>query len=529
MITKVTANARTEGDVGRGLAMSAPALELIGLEKHFGAVHANRGVSMHFDAGSVVGIIGENGAGKSTCMNLVYGLYRPDAGEIRVNGENVRHDTPADAIAHHIGMVHQHFMLVEKFTVLENVILGAEDGGMLSGSLSRARRELLRLSDEYGLKVDVDARIGDLPVGEQQRVEILKALYRGARILILDEPTAVLTPQEAEQLFRILKALTNKGATIILITHKLKEILAATDHVYVMRAGEVVAERATSQTNREELAELMVGRKMRLTVDRAPANAGAAVLAVENVALSLPGEVPLLADIGFTLHAGEIVGIAGVAGNGQTELLEVLAGMRAPTSGTVSLGARQIDSAHPLTPGEARAEGVAYVPEDRLRYALAGRFSAADTAVLGYQRKAPFTSARGFLAPDAISSHCADAMARYDVRPPRPELEAGHFSGGNQQKLVIARETAAAPRVLLAGQPTRGVDIGAIAFIHRELVRLRDEGAAILLVSCELEEILALSDRILVMCGGRITGEVAGDQADEKTLGLMMANVWKAA
>lgn len=506
-----------------------PALELKGLTKSFGAIRANRGVNMCIPAASIVGIIGENGAGKTTAMNQVYGLYRPDDGEILVGGEVVRHGSPADAIAHHIGMVHQHFMLVEKFTVLENIILGAEDGWKLSGSLKRARAELMRLSDEYDLKVDVDARITDLPVGEQQRVEILKALYRGARILILDEPTAVLTPQEADQLFRILNALKAKGATVILISHKLREILAVTDLIYVMRAGEVVAERATRETTREELAELMVGRKLRLKVERGPARPIGAALAVEHLSLHGAGDVPLLSDIDFTLQAGEIVGIAGVAGNGQTELLEVLAGMRSPSAGLVRLDGRVIDATHPVEPGQMRAAGLSYVPEDRLRFAMSGRFSAAETSVMGYQRHDPFTDKNGLLAPQAMAVHCAELMARYDVRPPRPELTAGNFSGGNQQKLVIARETAVAPKVFLAGQPTRGVDIGAIAFIHSQLVALRDAGCAILLVSCELDEIMALSDRILVMCGGRITGEVAGSDADERTLGLMMGNVWKEA
>lgn len=507
----------------------APALELRGLAKSFGTNCANRGVNMRMPVGAIVGIIGENGAGKTTAMNQVYGLYHPDAGEILVNGEVVDHASPADAIAHHIGMVHQHFMLVEKFTVLENIILGAEDGWKLSGSLKRARAELLRLSAEYDLRVDVDARITDLPVGEQQRVEILKALYRGARILILDEPTAVLTPQEADQLFRILNALKDKGATIILISHKLREILAVTDLIYVMRAGEVVAERATRDTTREELAELMVGRKMRLKVDRAPAQPTGVALAVEHVSLNGDGEVPLLLDIDFTLRAGEIVGIAGVAGNGQTELLEVLAGMRTPTLGAVRLGGHLIDASHPVEPGQMRDAGLSYVPEDRLRFAMSGRFSAAEASVMGYQRNNPFTDKNGLLVPPAMAAHCAELMARYDVRPPRPELAAGNFSGGNQQKLVIARETAVAPKVFLAGQPTRGVDIGAIAFIHSQLVALRDAGCAILLVSCELDEIMALSDRILVMCGGRITGDVAGGDADERTLGMMMGNVWKEA
>jgi ABC-type uncharacterized transport system ATPase subunit len=503
-----------------------PALELIGIEKSFGPVHANRGVTMAIPRGSIVGVIGENGAGKSTIMNIVYGMHHPDAGEIRVDGRTVRHESPRDAIANGIGMVHQHFMLVESFTVLENIILGAERGALLKPSLTSARAELLRLEQEYGLKVDPDARIGDLPVGDQQRVEILKALYRGARILILDEPTAVLTPQETDQLFRILAALKAKGVTILLITHKLREVMAATDLVYVMRAGQVVAMRATVATNREELAELMVGRKVRLKLDKSPAQPGAAVLAVENVGLIGPGGVALLKDINFTLRAGEIVGVAGVSGNGQTELLEVLSGIRPPSSGSLHFCGQTINAVSALNAGQMRALGLSHVPEDRHRYAMCSAFNAAETGVLGRHRDAPFSKS-GVLDYPAMREHAAALMERYDVRPRRPEQRAMRFSGGNQQKLVIARETAVLPKVLLVGQPTRGVDIGAIEFIHRQLVSLRDAGCAILVVSVELDEVMALSDRILVMCAGRIVGEVSAAEADEKTLGLMMANIGK--
>ena len=502
----------------------AIALELRGVEKRFGPVHANRGVSMMISAGSIVGIIGENGAGKSTIMNIVYGLYQPDAGEILVDGRVVRHESPRDAIANRIGMVHQHFMLVESFTVLENIILGAEQGLLLKPSLTAARAELLRLEQEYGLKVDPDAIVGDLSVGNQQRVEILKALYRGARILILDEPTAVLTPQETDQLFRILAALKEKGATILLITHKLREVMAVTDLVHVMRAGQVVATRKTAQTSREELAELMVGRKVRLKLDKTAASPGAAALTAEHIALTGAGGVVLLKDINLTLRAGEIVGIAGVSGNGQTELLEILSGIRAPSSGSLAISGETITAERPTDAGRMRALGLSHVPEDRHRYAMCTPFSAAETSVLGRHRDAPF--ARGMaLDYPAMREHCAALMERYDVRPRRPEQRAASFSGGNQQKLIIARETAIPPTVLLAGQPTRGVDIGAIEFIHRQLVTLRDAGCAILVVSVELEEVMALSDRIVVMCAGRIVGEVAAADADEKMLGLMMANI----
>jgi len=505
-------------------AVSSNALELRDIEKSFGPVHANRGVNMEIPAGSIVGVIGENGAGKSTIMNIVYGLYQPDAGEILVGGRPVRHESPRDAIANHIGMVHQHFMLVESFTVLENIVLGAEKGALLKPSLAAARAELLRLEQEYGLKVDPDALVGDLSVGDQQRVEILKALYRGARILILDEPTAVLTPQETDQLFRILAALKAKGATILLVTHKLREVMAATDLVYVMRAGQVVAQRKTTETSREELAELMVGRKVRLKLDKTPAQPGDAVLTAANISLAGAGGVALLKDINLTLRAGEIVGIAGVSGNGQTELLEILSGIKAPSRGSLAFAGQTVTAERPIGAGRMRALGLSHVPEDRHRYAMCNAFSAAETSVLGRHRDAPF--ARGLaLDHPAMREHCAALMERYDVRPRRPEQRAASFSGGNQQKLVIARETAVPPKVLLVGQPTRGVDIGAIEFIHRQLVALRDAGCAILVVSVELDEVMSLADRIVVMCAGRIVGEVAAADADEKMLGLMMANI----
>lgn len=505
-----------------------PALELRNIEKFFGPVHANRGVSLAIPRGSITGIIGENGAGKSTVMSIAYGLYEADSGEILIDGKKANIKSPRDAIAGGIGMVHQHFMLVDTFTVLENVILGAEAGGLLKPSLVKARAELERLEREYSLKVDPDALIQNLPVGEQQRVEILKALFRGARILILDEPTAVLTPQETDQLFRILKALKERGTTVILISHKLREIMAVTDLVYVMRHGQVVADRETARTNREDLAELMVGRKVRMSLDKAPVKPGEALMVADRLTVKGKGGVPLLDNISFTLHAGEIVGIAGVSGNGQTELLEVLSAIRPPTSGSLTVGTRKITPSRPGNPAEMRKLGVAHVPEDRHRYGMAGDFTASETSVLGFQRSAPF-SRRGFLDYGAMTKHCAALMERYDVRPQRPAQRATSFSGGNQQKLVLARETSQEPRVLLVGQPTRGVDIGAIEFIHRQLVALRDTGCGIVVVSVELDEVMALADRILVMYAGRIVGEVAGDKADERTLGLMMANVYEPA
>jgi ABC-type uncharacterized transport system ATPase subunit len=502
-----------------------PAIELRSIDKSFGTVHANRAVSMTVARGSVTGIIGENGAGKSTLMSILYGLYEADSGEILVDGRPVVMRNPRDALEAGVGMVHQHFMLVDTFTVLENVVLGAEQGALLRKSFGAARREIERLGREYGLRVDPDALVGSLPVGEQQRVEIVKVLYRGARILILDEPSAVLTPQETDQLFDILRTLRDRGVTVILITHKLREIIAVTDTVYVMRHGKVVAQRRTAETTREELAELMVGRKIRLELDKAAPRPGGPALVAEGISLRDARGVLVLDRIDITLHTGEIVGIAGVSGNGQSELLDVLAGIRAPTAGRLTIGGREITAAKPADPAEMRELGLAHVPEDRLRYALVGAFEANESAVLGYHKDAPF-SGPVLLDHGAISSHCADLMERFDVRPRRPALPSASFSGGNQQKLVLAREIAPAPRILLVGQPTRGVDIGAIAFIHRQLVAARDAGCAVLVVSVELDEVMSLADRILVMCGGRIVGEVPGPAADERTLGLMMANAW---
>jgi len=504
---------------------AAPAIELRSIDKSFGPVHANRGVSLTIARGSITGIIGENGAGKSTLMSILYGLYEADSGEILVDGKPVVMRNPRDALKAGVGMVHQHFMLVETFTVLENVVLGAESGPWLRHSFDAARREVERLASEYGLRVDPDARVGSLPVGEQQRVEIVKVLYRGARILILDEPSAVLTPQETDQLFDILRMLRERGVTVILITHKLREIMAVTDSVYVMRHGEMVAQRKTAETTREELAELMVGRKVRLELDKTLPQRGSPALVAEGISLRDARGVTVLDQINITLRAGEIVGIAGVSGNGQSELLDVLAGIRPPTTGRLVVGAREITAARPANPAEMRELGVAHVPEDRLRYALIGAFAADESCVLGYHKDRPF-SGPILLDHAAISNHCAALMERFDVRPRRPALHSANFSGGNQQKLVLAREMAPAPRILLVGQPTRGVDIGAIEFIHRQLVAIRDAGCAVLVVSVELDEVMSLADRILVMCGGRIVGEVAGPEADERTLGRMMANIW---
>jgi len=499
-----------------------PAIELIGIDKRFGPVHANRSVDLRIEAGTIHGIVGENGAGKSTLMNILYGFYQADRGTIRVDGRERRIHSPEDAIAAGIGMVHQHFMLVEPFTVLENLLLGAEGGVTLAAGAARARTELAALEREYGLDVDLDATVADLPVGVQQRVEILRALFRGARILILDEPTGVLTPQEADHLFRILKSLRDQGRTVVLITHKLREIMAVTDNVSVMRQGAMVAHRATAATSTEELAELMVGRKVLLRVEKTPARPGAPVLEVEHLMVQDGSGVARVKDISFTVHAGEIVGIAGVAGNGQSELLEALSGIRKPAAGTIRIKGRLLGDA-----GLGRAAGLGHVPEDRLRMGLVRDFSAYENAILGYHLD-PDYSHHGLLATRGIIGTCLRWMRGYDVRPVDAQLKAGSFSGGNQQKLVLARELEHDPDLLLVGQPTRGVDIGAIEFIHQRLIEMRDRRKAVLLVSVELDEIRSLADRILVMFDGTLTGELAGDDADERRIGLLMAGVTEA-
>jgi ABC-type uncharacterized transport system ATPase subunit len=502
--------------------MSA-AIQLSAINKRFGEVHANRDVNLTVERGTIHGIVGENGAGKSTLMSILYGFYEADSGEIRAMGDPVRIRSPADAIHVGIGMVHQHFMLVEPLTVVENVMLGAEGGMMLRAGEAKVRSELARLSGDYGLEIDVDATVGDLSVGLQQRVEILKALYRGADILILDEPTAVLTPPEADALFELLQALKQQGKTVILITHKLREIMAVTDRVSVMRRGEMVATVETADTSPPELAELMVGRRVLLRVEKSERAPGAPLLEVDGLSVVDHRGVLRVANVSFKVHAGEIVGIAGVAGNGQSELLEALAGMRQPILGAMRFEGEEIRFTE-HNPHRMRRLGLLHVPEDRLRMGLVPAFPAFESAVLGFSDEARL--GRGpILDHDRMIADLAAKMEHYDVRPPAPRLKTSKFSGGNQQKIVLAREIERHPKVLLVGQPTRGVDIGAIEFIHRRLIALRDAGVGILLVSVELDEIMALSDRIVTMCGGRITGERRASETNEQDLGLLMAGI----
>lgn len=505
--------------------MTEMAIELKGISKSFGPVRANRDIDLAVKAGTIHGIIGENGAGKSTLMSILYGFYQADSGDILIDGKPTVIKSPDDAIRQGIGMVHQHFMLVQNFTVLENVILGAEGEALLKSSIAKARSELVRLEKEYGLEVNPNAVIEDLPVGIQQRVEILKALYRGAEILILDEPTGVLTPAEADHLFRILAQLKEQGKTIILITHKLREIMAITDTVSVMRQGQMVATRKTSETTVEELAELMVGRRVLLRVEKGASKAGEVKLSVRNLTVVDSRGVTVVKDVSFDVRAGEIVGIAGVAGNGQSELMETLSGIRKAASGTVLLDGKPIDVTGGADPGELRDRGLAHVPEDRHYVGLVLAFEEYENAMLGYHDRPEYLKGP-FLDIEAIRKDAREKIAKYDIRPPNDRLKTANFSGGNQQKIVLAREIEKDPGVLIVGQPTRGVDVGAIEFIHRRLVDMRDQGKAVLLVSVELDEIRSLADRILVMFDGRIVGERDGS-ADEGEIGLLMAGVEK--
>lgn len=500
------------------------AIELKKICKRFGQVQANRNINLQVSRGTIHGIVGENGAGKSTLMSILYGFYQADSGDILINGDPVKIKNSRDAIAAGIGMVHQHFMLVDTFTVLENVMLGAEQSARLVSSAENARGVLEHLAEEYQLSVPLDDITGALPVGQQQRTEILKALYRNAEILILDEPTGVLTPQEADQLFRVLTALKERGVTIILITHKLREIMDITDNVSVLRLGEIVSTHRTAETSSAELAELMVGRKLvTQQFEKVDVADGATGIEVKNLTVRDDRGLTRVDNVTFDVRHGEVVGIAGVAGNGQSTLLEVLAGIQAPDSGQFVINGQSVTAESPLDPKQMREIGVQHVPEDRLRLGLIKSFTAAESSVLGYQNRKRFNW-RMFLDIRSIRAACRKLMDAFDVRPPDPKLKSSNFSGGNQQKLILARELNQSPSVLLIGQPTRGVDIGAIELIHQKIIEMRDANCAVLLVSVELDEIMTLSDRILVMFEGRIVGTMKGTDADKTTLGLMMAN-----
>lgn len=492
-------------------------LELKNITKTFGAVVANNDVSIKIEKGTIHAIVGENGAGKSTVMRIAYGFYTADAGEILVDAKPVQIRNPHDAIALGIGMVHQHFMLVETMTVAENIILGAETGGAASLDLERANEEIERLSGELRLGVDPRAYVEDLSVGAQQRVELLKALYRNAELLILDEPTAVLTPQETEDFFSILRRMRASGKTIVIITHKLEEVLAISDRVTVMRDGRVVGEVETSATTTRDLARLIVGRDVLLRVEKTDAKPRETVLAVEN--LTVAGKHGTALDgVSLTVRAGEIVGIAGIEGNGQTELIEALAGLIPVASGAIVFENRRVNS---LSARRRKELGIAHIPEDRHRRGLLLDSNLEENSILGVHYRPPVTSV-GFLNAGSIERRAREIIDNFDVRPPNPDLAAKSLSGGNQQKLIIGREFELNPKLLLVSQPTRGVDIGAIEFIHRKLIALRDAGTAVLLVSAELEEVTALADRLLVIYKGKFVGEVDPKNVSNEEIGYLM-------
>lgn len=497
-------------------------LELRNISKRFGAVQANDRVSIKVQDGTIHAIVGENGAGKSTIMRIAYGFYTADSGEILVDGQ-VRHiSNPHDAISLGIGMVHQHFMLVAPMTVAENIVLGAEPGAAWALDLNAAGQKIRSLSEEFKLAVDPDAVIENLSVGQQQRIELLKALYRNAKLLILDEPTAVLTPQEVDEFFVILRRMREQGKTIVIITHKLPEVLAISDEVTVMRDGKVVGHVLTKDTNAAELARLMVGREVLLRVDKPPAEVGQPRLKLASFSVTSSDGNKRVNQVSFEVRSGEIVGIAGVEGNGQTELIEALAGL-VPTSqlsGTIAFEGVNITNEGART---RRERGIAHIPEDRHRRGLLLEFSLAENSILGVHYRPPVTSLGNALLDNAaIQKRVNEIIEGFDVRPADSQLPARALSGGNQQKLIIGREFKLNPKLLLVSQPTRGVDIGAIEFIHRKLVALRDAGCAVLLVSAELEEVTSLADRLLIIHKGNIVGEVDPKVATVEEIGLLM-------
>ena len=500
------------------------AVELKGLAKSFGPVIANSNVNLRVESGTIHGVIGENGAGKSTAMKMLYGLYPPDSGEIFVRGKFVHWKNPKDAIKAGIGMVHQHFMLAGPYTALDNILLGVEP--TLHGAIDRngARVKLEAISRQYGLPVDFDATVESLPVGIQQRIEILKLLYHQAEILILDEPTAVLTPQETVDLLSNLKKLKAEGKTIIIITHKLKEVMSFTDRVTVLRAGRVSGEVETSKTSVQQLADLMVGRQVNLNVQAgvgATSTPGKSVLKLDKFSTLKDGR-PTLKAVTFEVHEGEIVGIAGVEGNGQGDLIDAIMKTDHHTlsSGVIEIAGQDVRK---LTTARIRALGVGVIPQDRHHEGLLLERTVRDNFLLGLQRRKSF-SKNGFIRRSALEKAATQAVKDYDVRPPRLDITVKGLSGGNQQKLIIAREFECRPRFLIAAQPTRGVDVGAIESIHRRLLRARDEKVGVLLISSELEEILTLSDRILIMYEGEIVGEFkrGAEAFDERQIGLKM-------
>ncbi|MBX5476274.1 MAG: ABC transporter ATP-binding protein [Clostridia bacterium] len=500
-------------------------LELRGITKRFPGVVANDGVDLDLRRGEIHAVLGENGAGKSTIMKIVSGLYAPDEGSIVLEGRPVRFAGPREAIAAGIGMVHQHFMLIPVMTVAENIVLGKEPARGFSLDIRRAREEVRELSARYGLDIDPDRLVGELSVGLQQRVEILKAFYRGANILILDEPTAMLTPQESRELFRIMRDLARSGVSIFFISHKLDEVMEVADRVSVMRQGKRVATLPASETSPQQLAELMVGRSVLLRVERGEHRPGEAVLTVEGVSRSARGGRVALSDVSFEVRAGEIFGLAGVEGNGQQELVEIVAGLLKPDGGTVRLAGEDVTGRSPRRLFEM---GVAYIPPDRQAEGLVLGLTVAENFALKDYYRAPMAR-RGLIDAKRLAERARSLVSEYDVRPANPAAFARTLSGGNQQKVILGREVSSNPRLLIAAQPTRGLDVGAIEFVHRRLLALRDAGAAVLLSSLELDEILSLSDRIGVMYNGRLVAVLDADEATRESVGLLMTGAARTA
>jgi len=495
-------------------------LEAKNITKQFPGVLANDGVNFDLRHGEIHALLGENGAGKTTLMNILYGLYKPDSGQVSVDGEPIVIHSPKDSIRAGIGMVHQHFMLIPVFTVAENIMLG-EETTKFAGLLDEktVEKRVLELSHQYNLDVEPAAIVGQLPVGIQQRVEIVKTLYRDAKIIILDEPTAVLTPQEADDLFVIMRELTKRGVSIIFITHKLKEVLAISDRITVMRAGKVVGTTTPKETNEQKLAAMMVGREVILKVEKDIAKPGEEILKVEDMRVRDARGLETVRNVSFHVRAGEVLGIAGVQGNGQTELVEALTGLRSVVGGRMLFSGKDMTgkSPRPLT-----ETGMAHVPEDRQRHGLVLSYPVADNMVLNTYYLKPYGVA-GVLQPQAIDENARKLIQDFDVRTPSPYVPAKKLSGGNQQKVIVARELSRDIKLLIANQPTRGLDVGSIEYIHKEIIAMRDRGVGVLLVSAELDEIMALSDRIAVMYRGQIVTTVDAHKTTREQLGLWMA------
>lgn len=499
------------------------AVEFVNVSKRFGSVIANRDVSFAVAKGTVHGIVGENGAGKSTLMSALFGLYSLDAGEIKLSGRPAAIKSPGHAISHGIGMVHQHFMLVNRLSALQNIIIGRENGFWLYREVDRARARIEEIQKRYGLDFPLDALVRDLPVGVQQRIEITKALYRDADLLVMDEPTSVLTPGEVNLLFQVFRDLAAEGKTVILITHKLREILDVTENVTVMRAGRAIATVPTRDQTRGKLAELMVGRRVGLPEVKRLSPPGDVQIEVRDLGYTNARQVEQLKGVSFEIRSGEILGVAGVSGNGQTELLELLAGVLQPASGTIRVGSFLWDADTPVSVTDLKRRGVSHIPEDRIHNGLVARWSAKENAILGLQRMDILDAPKWLLTGRHMYQWCKQLMQDNDVRPAEPNRRMSVYSGGNQQKLLIGRELATNPDILIVGQPTRGVDIGAIEKIHAQLIAQRDAGKAIFLVSVELDEVMALSDRIIVLFEGRVMGTLERSAFDERLIGLMMA------